>query len=69
MLHALFVGLAVVDLATGRPDGKPRAASVLETALHLFAGANMAQPKAGMPIPYYHEGWHETVYGLRLAIG
>ncbi|MDP4023995.1 cupin domain-containing protein [Methylobacterium sp. NEAU 140] len=23
-----------------------------------------AQPGAGMPIPHYHEGWDETVYGL-----
>ena len=28
----------------------------------LFTTA--AQPKAGMPIPHYHEGWDETVYGL-----
>jgi AcrR family transcriptional regulator len=36
-LHALSVGLAVVDLATGRPDGKQRAAGVLRTALQLIA--------------------------------
>ena len=24
----------------------------------------IAQPKAGMPIPHYHESWDETVYGL-----
>lgn len=23
-----------------------------------------AQPRAGMPIPHYHESWDETVYGL-----
>ena len=33
MLHALSVGLAVVDLATGRTDGQRRAATVLKTAL------------------------------------
>ena len=38
LLHALVVGLAVVDLATGRPDGTQRAAGVLEAALHLVAG-------------------------------
>ncbi len=38
LLHAIAVGLAVVDLATGRPDGTQRAAGVLETALHLIAG-------------------------------
>lgn len=37
-VHALSVGLAVVDLATRRPDGKQRAAVVLATALHLIAG-------------------------------
>jgi AcrR family transcriptional regulator len=33
MLHALSVGLAVVDLATGRPDGQRRATTVLKAAL------------------------------------
>jgi AcrR family transcriptional regulator len=33
MLHALSVGLAVVDLATGRQDGQRRAAAVLKAAL------------------------------------
>ena len=37
-LHTLSVGLAVVDLATGRPDGKAGAAAILQTALHLIAG-------------------------------
>ena len=48
LLHALVVGLAVVDLATGRPDGTQRAADVLQTALHLIAGG--AGP-AGQPSP------------------
>lgn len=39
-LHAVSVGLAVVDLATGRPDGKQRAAGVLETALRLMMGTS-----------------------------
>ena len=38
LLHALSVGLAVIELATGRPDGKQRVAGVLEAALHLIAG-------------------------------
>jgi AcrR family transcriptional regulator len=33
MLHALAVGLAVIDLATGRPDGEARAAEALRAAL------------------------------------
>jgi AcrR family transcriptional regulator len=37
LLHALSVGLAVVDLATSRADGKRRAAAVLETALGLIS--------------------------------
>ena len=37
LLHALAVGLAVLDLATGRPDGMQRAAGVLGTALRLIA--------------------------------
>lgn len=50
-LHALSVGLAVVELATGRPDGKQRAAGILEAALHLIAGG--AGP-AGPPSPSAH---------------
>ena len=38
-LHALSVGLAVIDLATGRPDGKQRAASVIQTAVGLMVRA------------------------------
>lgn len=36
MLHALCVGLAVVDLATGRPDGEQRARAVVEVALAMI---------------------------------
>jgi AcrR family transcriptional regulator len=38
LLHALAVGLAVVDLATARPDGAKRNTAVLETALRLLTG-------------------------------
>lgn len=37
MLHALSAGLAVIDLAVGRPDGERRAQAVIETALDLLA--------------------------------
>lgn len=37
LLHALSVGLAVVDLATGRTDGQRRAAAVLNAALTIIA--------------------------------
>ena len=37
LMHALVVGLAVVDLATGWSDGKQRAADVLEAALRIIA--------------------------------
>jgi hypothetical protein len=37
LLHSLSVGLAVVDLATGRTDGKRRAAAVLESAFAMLA--------------------------------
>jgi AcrR family transcriptional regulator len=47
-LHALSVGLAVVDLATGRPDGKQRAAGVLGTALRLIAAGT---DPARRPVP------------------
>ena len=34
------------------------------TANSLDLFTTTAQPGAGMPIPHYHEGWDETVYGL-----
>ncbi|MBN8927541.1 MAG: TetR/AcrR family transcriptional regulator [Rhodospirillales bacterium] len=37
-LHALSVGVAVISLATGRPDAKQRAAGLFTTALHLLVG-------------------------------
>jgi AcrR family transcriptional regulator len=37
MLHALFVGLSVIDLATSRRNGKARAKAALETAFGLLA--------------------------------
>jgi hypothetical protein len=37
LLHAVAVGLAVVDMATARPDGRQRAANVLDTLLKLLA--------------------------------
>jgi hypothetical protein len=37
LLHAPSVGLAVVDLATGRSDGKRRAKAVLESTLTMIA--------------------------------
>jgi AcrR family transcriptional regulator len=36
-LHALFVGLSVIDLATARPKGKARAEAVLNLALGLLS--------------------------------
>ena len=36
LLHALSVGMAVIDLATARKDGERRAARTLETALTLM---------------------------------
>ena len=44
-LHRLSVGLAVVDLATGQPDGKQRAADILQTALHMMMGAADPAPR------------------------
>jgi AcrR family transcriptional regulator len=37
MLHALFVGLSVIDLATSRAKGKARNSAALTTALGLLA--------------------------------
>jgi hypothetical protein len=38
LLHALFVGLSVIDLATARRNGKARAKAVLNLAFHMLAG-------------------------------
>jgi AcrR family transcriptional regulator len=37
LLHALSVGLAVVDLATGRPNGECRTTAVVEAALAMIS--------------------------------
>jgi AcrR family transcriptional regulator len=47
LLHAVSVGLAVVDLATGRPDGKQRAVKVLKTVLPSIIGT--AKPSGATP--------------------
>ncbi len=43
LIHALSVGLAVIDLATGRENGEARASAVLEEAFERLAGN---EPKA-----------------------
>ena len=48
LLHALSVGLAVVDVATGRSDSTQRAAGVLQAALSMIAG-NDARRAAPAP--------------------
>lgn len=40
LVHALSVGLAVVDLAVARPDGERRASAVVKTALTLMKKAS-----------------------------
>jgi AcrR family transcriptional regulator len=52
LLHALVVGLAVVDLATARPDGKQRAAIILELALTSVAAAALAAPATTKGAPH-----------------
>jgi AcrR family transcriptional regulator len=47
LLHSLLVGLAVLDLATGRPDGERRAAAVLTTVLAMIANGD----RHGLPAP------------------
>jgi DNA-binding transcriptional regulator YbjK len=46
LMHALSVGLAVIDLATARPDGKRRATAVLNTTLRLFSLEVASNPEA-----------------------
>jgi hypothetical protein len=38
LLHALIVGLSVIDLATSRRSRKARAKAVLNLAFHLLSG-------------------------------
>lgn len=47
LLHSLLVGLAVLDLATGRPDGERRAGAVLTAALAMIAKGD----RQGLPGP------------------
>jgi quercetin dioxygenase-like cupin family protein len=35
-----------------------------ETEGSLDAFEMTVQPNAGVPVPHYHEGWDETIYGL-----
>ena len=45
MLHTLSVGLAIVDLATGRADGQRQAAAILKAALlNITKGAGAKAP-------------------------
>jgi len=37
LLHAVFVGLSVIDLATSRKNGKARAAAALKTVFNLLS--------------------------------
>jgi AcrR family transcriptional regulator len=37
LLHALFVGLSIIDLATARRNGKARAKAVLNLAFHMLS--------------------------------
>jgi AcrR family transcriptional regulator len=39
LMHALTVGLAVIDLATGRPDGQQRTKEALEAGLAMLGKA------------------------------
>ena len=55
-LQALVVGLAVVDLATGRPDGLHRAEGILAHALHLIASSGKPIGASSPPIPYSDRG-------------
>jgi AcrR family transcriptional regulator len=50
LLHALSVGLAVVDLATGRPDGQQRAAAILDMAMRVVLHGS-AQASQALPAP------------------
>jgi AcrR family transcriptional regulator len=36
LVHALFVGLSIIDLATGRPNGQDRAKAVLKLAFDML---------------------------------
>lgn len=38
LLHAVFVGLSVIDLATSRPNGEARARAVLDRIFNLLSG-------------------------------
>jgi AcrR family transcriptional regulator len=38
LVHALYVGLSIIDLATGRPNGQNRAKAVLKLAFEMLEG-------------------------------
>jgi AcrR family transcriptional regulator len=49
LFHALVVGLSVIELATGRKNGKSRSRDVIDLALHLFAQENDTPSTAATP--------------------
>jgi AcrR family transcriptional regulator len=46
MMHALFVGLSVLDLATSRPDQRARSAAVLDVVLNFLTSQKTATTKS-----------------------
>jgi AcrR family transcriptional regulator len=45
MVHALFVGLSVIELATSRARGRERSEAALQSALSMLAGARPSRSK------------------------
>ena len=45
LVHALFVGLSVMQLATGRPNGQVRLKAVLNAAFDLLASQSLPKEK------------------------
>jgi AcrR family transcriptional regulator len=43
LVHALFIGLSVLQLATGRPDGEARSKAALQTAFKMLASQSSAE--------------------------
>jgi AcrR family transcriptional regulator len=45
LVHALFIGLSITQLATGRTDGKVRAKAALDAAFGLLAASSLSRWK------------------------
>jgi AcrR family transcriptional regulator len=61
LLHALFVGLSVIDLATCRPDQRARSKAALDVAFEILGAKTVSKQK---PLPARKGPQHKSIGGM-----